>query len=240
MNPRFIAAHEISRWLPFTTSPFFVEDYYGNRTLYPQVVGTTKEYAYLEQAILRAILRKNVEEAVSTGNKKEELTTVGEYITITEKGIVINSTMFGQVVDPRDIAHIVLDGLEPSSTYILASQPETVLCYALCLEGTAFSDQTKPEEITITANGKKTILSISFDTLVWCMDQPGTEAIIDFSFHTASIDGKKNNSIPVVFGEVGLVIDSRGRPFDVPQDTSQGRERVKKWLGATAEVHLLQ
>lgn len=243
MDIVFLSAEEISCWLPFASSPFFIEDYFGNRQLYPNMIPLKNEYRLLDQAIIRARLRTLLQEVTNDKKRDETLLSLANYLTVSNHGVTIEKDLLRFVTDIREAILVALDGIEPSSTHFFKrhGNDELVLCYALCLEETAIAKENRPQKITLVyPNGGKKEVRFEPNTVTWLQGKPNQEAVLEFEFDGAKIDGKDHGSIPIVFGEAGLVIDARGRPFDKPDPEQAGRAQMDKWLSSLRNVRFIE
>lgn len=243
MEIHFLAAEEISAWLPFASSPFFVEDYFGNRQLYPHTLPLKKEYRLLDQAIIRANIRRILFELAGEKRAQEALLTIGNYVTISNHGVTLEKDILHLVTDIREGVLIGLDGVEPSSTQFFkrVNDAEVFLCYALCLEGSDIAKERRPQRVTFTfGNGDKKVISFEPNTITWLQSEPNEEALLEFEFSGTTVNGKDHGSIPLVFGEAGLVIDARGRPFEKPDQALGGQAVMAKWLSSLNDIRFIK
>lgn len=243
MDITFLSAEEISCWLPFATSPFFVEDYFGNRQLYPTMIPLKTEYRLLDHAIIRARLRSLLQEVSVDKKKDETLLPLANYLTVSNHGVTLEKDLLRFVTDIRESILVALDGIEPSSTQFFKrhDNDEVFLCYALCLEGIDIAKEKRPQKVTLTyATGEKKEVRFEPNTITWLQGKPSQEVVMEFEFETAKIDGKDHGSVPVVFGEAGLVIDARGRPFDKPDTEQLGRAQMARWLASLQNIRFIE
>lgn len=232
-----LPANDIACWLPFTSSPFFVEDYFGNMQLYPMVVPAKNEYKLLHHAIIRARLRQLSQEAKQKAEGTEPI-SFDQYVSVGNDGIVLTDILLQQSCDKRELVQVILDGLAPSSTYFMRqtnNQPRNV-CWACCLEGVYTEGDTVQVRLE---NSKMYDIALKANQVLWLAMPEGTEAMLEYTLHKATVNGHKSGSVPFVFGEEGLVIDTRGRPLTAPDNTLAGHEQMKNWLAAINEVRLL-
>jgi len=130
---------------------------------------------------------------------------------------------------------LVLDGLEPSTTAMFRQEvSEAVyLGQAICLEGEDLINKEHEAKITVSfADDRKKTIALAMDRLYWWQATPGTEATLEYSFTKAQLNNKHKGKLSIVFGEVGIVIDTRGRSFDLPSNTPEGKKRLQQWLAS--------
>lgn len=247
----YLPAEQINRWLPVSASPFFVEDYWGNRQLYPMQIPTSHEYKLLDHAILRALLRTYVINMAEGGTVAQRTPTatptdhkhdISDFVTIKDYGIVIEPTITRLTSDDREAVQIILDGLEPSSTQIFkqVESQEQFLAYCISLEGEKLSRAASSETVTITVNKQnRHTVTLETDKIYWYMAAPGTPVDISYELQKATINDKRMGTISTMFGVCGLIIDTRGRPFAAPHDDVESHERVKKWLACLHTITML-
>lgn len=242
MDLIYLPAEEITCWLPFASSPFYVEDYFGNRQLYPTMTPLKNEYQLLDLAIIRAQLRRMLQEKVVEGSTKDTLVSLANYVTISNHGVTIESDLLRYSKDIREAVLTILDGIEPSSTQFFkrVGQSENFICNALCLEGTQIAKEPRPQKILITfLTGEKKEVFVKPNTLTWLTSIPGDEALVEYDFNDATVSGKSSGSTSIIFGEAGFVVDTRGRPFEKPEDSLVGKAQIATWLGSLHDVRLI-
>ncbi len=241
MKFSYIPAEEIACWLPFSSSPFFIEDYFGNQALFPNTIPNTNEYRLLDLAILRAALRQSLnqsstKEVNGTGDKGvlSQSLVLPDLVTVENEGIIIEPHIFHYAKNAREAVLVALDGLEPSTTQFFRRQGNSTvyLGLALCIEGELHGNEDMAHDaLTVQfITGEKQTVPLKPDTLHWVAGQSGKEAQIEFSFSKATLNRKQKGNMSVVFGEIGMVVDTRGRPFAKPQPTDQGKARVSAWI----------
>lgn len=237
----YLPASDIAPWVPFATSPYFIEDYLGNHILNSRIVPEANEYKMLDHAILRARLRYAAKNIDATQLEAAGAVVFSELVSVSDAGLVLLPALLKSVSDTKEAVQIILDGLEPSSTPIYSGEGDHAkfLCYAVCFEGEMGGQITTEETVKVLfATGRVVDIPVRPDSLTWCLADP-QEAHLEFNLVHATINSKKSDSLPIAFGEMGIIIDSRGRPFTPPDVNEDGRKRLERWLTAREAVRLL-
>lgn len=250
MDLSYLPASEITCWLPVATSPFFVEDYYGNRLLYPKTLPSTEQYRLLDLAILRAQLRRlaaGQSEQAKLPDRKDQAATptpmeVPGYFSVTEQGITIENNISRYCTDAKEVIAVLLDALEPSTTqfFLQKDQITSYLGFAVCLEGEVGPLDGHHLSFQVTSeSGKHVMLKIVPNDLVWCSWASQEEIIVSFRLTKARILGQHKGSVTIPWSSTGFVIDTRGRPFTVPDDSPQGKAKLLHWQTVSERIQLL-
>ena len=78
-------------------------------------------------------------------------------------------------------------------------------------------------------NGQK----INFDEIFILKAKKGETVNLKIKLHgNLKVEKKNNFTVDVAGGEIGIIIDTRGRPMTLPTIDGFGRERLKRWQKA--------
>lgn len=234
-------AEEVLKWLPFEADPAEVENYLENKILYNQFVPATLRDLYIEQALAREKIAKASDLRKSVFARELKVSK-----------IFLTGAVFAKAPRLEQAAAIVLDSLEPQEpleivldenqwlpaigtlSFYSPELAEKVLeqCPLKPL-GTALP-VSSPAKITIdTGLEEAQEVLIEKEGLVLFPLGVGSKAQI-------VVEQKSGKQSLAVSGEeVGLVIDSRPRPLELPKDNAERRRILKEWgreLNAYGEV----
>jgi len=190
----------VGRWLPGSVDPTTLADSLGNKQLYPQTVPVTKQDLYLELALL-------IEDFLKDGK------------------IIVSEKLFTISPSRGELVLVVLNAVEPEGIKEIER-----LGTVIVPKGTVQKEQTVCEmKVDLGTTDTQTI-QVMFDELVLIPLPPQEKATVEIICKRPfSIEGKMKIKREVVGGEVGIVIDGRGRPFVPPAMDAQGRKRMLKW-----------
>ena len=249
--------NEINKWLPFLVSPLEIEDFLGNRELYPVSLPLTEKGSYLAAASLRYWLKETSAETPrktprNFGESRGKLKKTKD----TEKKLVLTSRFLAAVpnvglalllaVDacqPRQILEIYAEKIQESGQKRLGQRPESdqrrlgqrpeKLGTVISL--TEVDKKKKTLGKVVFSLGKKQVLEIKPEEIIHILVDKDTELKLDFHLRAAKVLGKTKTRISVSGGKVGVVIDSRGRPIE-PGEGEEGWEKIKRWTRVFVNV----
>src|SRR5215212_8269155 len=247
---------DIMRWLQLDISANMLREYLFQKSLYPSSIPATKDEYALSQAIARQALYLAVRKAQRDFPVQARSTQNGVMppldLIIGGGGVVSDGTSLGQsllllldAIQPVGITPILLDqnnllpmlGAAASRSHYLPVQviesgafiglgtvvsviasanygDEVLRAQLSSSEGTEARDEVKfgGLEILPLANGQSARLSL----------QP-------FHRADAGLGAGKSGTVTVTGGALGIVIDARGRPLQLPSDPVRRRELMKRW-----------
>ncbi len=247
---------EILRWSPLDVSTSLLRDFIYQKALYPSSISVTKEDQLLAQAITRQALYLAMQAAKrdfprSARPPRPGLLPVFEPI-LAGGGALGDAPTAAQglmllldAIQPVGISTIILD-----RSNLLPALGAASVCNSLLpvqvLEsgafqslGTAVSLISPPNPGALIArarltydNGTQARADVKFGDLELLPLPPGQSAKlaiqpqvgVDAGFGTG-----RTGSLTVSGGEMGVVIDGRGRPLVLPADDGLRRETLKQW-----------
>lgn len=231
-----IQAEHVLPWLPFESDLSQIKNFLGNKEIYPQLVPSSAKELQIEQASARAKIKAGAK------NKKSGIPASGASSNLREENVVCTGAVFSKAPQPWQVVAIILDSLEPEGLFdiyldqsqILPSigtlrhfDPETahrlINEHSPTLLATTFSvagnvklefdlDLPDPQELEVKA-GSLEIFPLS----------EGQKAKVAYT--TASEAGE----FEVAGGQIGLVIDSRPRPLELPANENQRIGCLQQW-----------
>ncbi len=249
----------IQRWLPEEVEEERVLAFLHNRELRPGTIPQTMTDLWLEQAVVREMLREALHIARPAWNL-ENVPRASERVMPYLDPILISGGGIVHMPRPGQALLAVLDGVQPAgiSTMLLdvnraapalgAVAAIKPLAAASALEtGTLVSLGTV---ISPVGNGRsnETVLSMKInyddggelaveahygDLEVWPL-LPGQSATIEIRparrFDVGLGGAGRGGKIRAIGGLVGLVVDARGRPLRLPEDEERRRQRLRHWV----------
>lgn len=175
-----LTADELNQWLKSKEQSYFIENYLGNKILYPQSIPSTMQDLEIDMAIFREYIRRSPQLVISPKNKK---------MVIPEEFIVRFPPIQKLISIILDV--VTLSTITPISIARFNGMVETV--------GTVVSiiNQNKEGFTDVNVNGQLLKLEVGSVTIL-----PNKEQNI-------IIQVEKNQPIKVNGGEIGVVIDLR-------------------------------
>jgi hypothetical protein len=247
--------NDVMRWLPLDISPNTVREYLFQKSLYPNSIPATADEQTIAQAIARQVLylavraaRRDFPESVrSQGGLMPPLDLI-----LAGGGAISDSTSLGQsllllldAIQPVGILPILLDqnnllpllGAAAARNHYLPVQ---------VIDSGAFIGLGTVVSVRASANYGEQVLRAKLTY------SDGTDARADVKFGgleilplpsgqtarlklqplqraDAGLGPGRGGGISVTGGALGVVIDARGRPLQLPSDPVRRRELIKKW-----------
>jgi len=220
-------AEDIRQFVPLEIRTSEIQNYFANKEFYPQIIPTTPRDHYLEQAAARVRIK------LATSNQQPA--TSNDYIIAT-------GGVFSKAPEPGQVILMLLDALQPSGLFrIFLDQKQmlpalaTLACYQeekaqeildrdpFVLWGTTFSlpgdvslridlDYTEPQELTVAA-GEIVLFPL----------EAGQTARVQFETQD------QRGEFEAEGGVCGLVVDTRGRPLELPPGEGERLRTLKEW-----------
>lgn len=200
---------QIARWLAEPTDPIELENWVGNKILGVKV-GENKAW---ELAVLREKIRKIREVG--------EIRDVGDFIKIIQE----------TTKDEKEILRVLLDVVEPEGIVEIEGIGILIAPVGEVRDVREVKEAKIAMEITIDKGGEKQKLKIPLDEIVVIPGVAGGEIKLEIKLKEGlKID--KKTSIKFQGLSERIIIDTRGRPLNLPTADLAGRERIKKWQKA--------
>ena len=246
----------IMRWLSLDISPNTLREYLFQKSFYPSAIPATKDEYAIMQAIARQVLYLSVRSArrdfpASARSAGADLMPPLDLI-LAGGGVVSEGASLGQsllllldAIQPIGVMPILLDqnNLLPSlgvaatrNSYLPVQVIESGAFIGL---GTVVSVNTTAEygEQVLRAkltysDGTEVRSEVKFGGLE-ILPLPGGQtaqlSLQPLRRADAGLGPGRSGVVPVTGGAMGVVIDARGRPLQLPADPVRRRELVKKW-----------
>ncbi len=244
----------LERWLPEEVETDQILSVLYNRALKPWTVPQQLLELWVEQAVVREMLRGAVQAASSTWNGGHNGPMPGFDPILISGGSLVHMPRPGQVL------LTLLDGLEPMgiSTVLLDSNRVAPALGAvagikpLAAASALDTGTVVPLGTVISPMGKarpgETILQMRIiyedssalnveahygELEIWPL-LPGQRATLELKPNRRfdiDLGGQGHGGkVEVVGGLVGLVVDARGRPLVLPEEPESRRRRLQRWL----------
>ena len=246
----------IMRWLQLDISANMLREYLFQKALYPSALPATKDEQGLAQAVARQALYLAVRTAQKDFPPQARLTRNGVMppldLILGGGGVIGEGTSLGQsllllldAIQPVGIMPILLDqnnllpllGVAASRSHYLPVQ--VIESGAFIGLGTVVSviasanygDQVLRARISYT-DGTEARAEVKFGSLEILPLPNGQAARLSLQpLHRADagLGPGKSGAVTVTGGALGVVIDARGRPLQLPSDPVRRRELMKRW-----------
>jgi len=253
---QYTEVEDIMRWLQLDISPNTLREYLFQKSLYPSAIPATLDEQAITQAIARQALYLSVRTAQKDFPANAHATRTGLMppldLIIGGGGAVSDGTSLGQSllllldgIQPVGILPVLLDqnnllpllGAASSRNHYLPIQ--VIESGAFIGLGTVVSviasanygDQVLRARLTY-ADGTEARAEVKFGGLEILPLPTGESARLSLQplrRADAGLGPGKNGSVTVTGGALGVVIDARGRPLQLPSDPVRRRELIKKW-----------
>ena len=243
---------DVMRWMTLDISPNVVREYLFQKSLYPGAIPATKD----EQAISQAVARQALYLAVRTLKKdfpglQTELMPPLDLI-IAGGGVISEGVSLGQsllllldAIQPVGILQILIDqnnllpllGAAAERNHYLPVQVVDSGAFiglgtVISVNATAnYGDQVLRAKLTY-ADGTDARVDVKFGGLEILPLPSGQSARLSLqplNRADAGFGSGRSGTVAVTGGALGVVIDARGRPLQLPSDPVRRRELIKKW-----------
>lgn len=255
---RYTTLNDITRWIPLEIAAETVREYLYQKSLYPSAIPATPE----ELAIEQAILRQNLQLAAHQMNNRLPPMLRGQNGLLPSfEPILASGAAITGAATPGQKLLILLDGLQPTGIGTLALDQNNLLSMlgaaselnsilpiqvidsgALSNLATVISPVSKAGPGTPIVQAKLTRddgTEISFEVKTGDLQmlpleagQTGRLVLRPLRRADVGLGPGKAGELDVIGSLLGIVIDARGRPLNLPQDNNQRKTLLKKWLAA--------
>lgn len=247
---------DIMRWLQLDISANMLREYMFQKSLYPASIPATKEEVAITQALARQALYLAVRTAQKDFPPHAHAARNGVMppldLILGAGGVISEGTSLGQsllllldAIQPVGIMPVLLDqnnllpllGVAASRSHYLPVQ---------VIESGAFIGLGTVVSVIASANygdpvvrarlsyadGTDARAEVKFGGLEILPLPNGQTARLSLQpFHRADagLGAGKSGTVTVTGGALGVVIDARGRPLQIPNDPVRRRELMKRW-----------
>jgi hypothetical protein len=253
---KYSSMSEIVRWLPNEATEGAVRDYIYNKALFPGTIPTDQSELHIEYALVRELIRAGLARSrsdwdqVSSGALLPPLEPViasgAAFARAPRPGLAGLALL--DAVQPQGITTLVLDPYNLISA-VGASAGVLPMVTVQALEsgsfvslGTVVSPVGKARygspavrlRLEPESGGELSEGVVHYGQLRLLPLRQGEHARLTLrperGFDVGFGGRGKAGALRVAGGALGLIIDARGRPLELPRDIVQRRERNLKWL----------
>jgi len=253
----------ISRWLYLDVPDSYVQEYLYQKSCYPASLPATPEDLDVEQAIARQVMQlatKKIIRSLPPTVQRYSTGLVPWFEPIVASGSVLTSAPnYGQSlltvldgIQPTGVTTVVLDQNYMASALGAAAALNPVLAVQVLETSTFFNLGTVIVPIgnarfgtpvarvrIVYEDGKENSVEVKQGAIEVLPLPAGQAAKVHLTpLHRYDVGmgaSGKGGGLRVVGGSLGVVIDARGRPVQLPEDPLRRRELIRKWrwsLGA--------
>ncbi len=209
---------KVARWIPFAVDHQEVEDFVGNKLFYPTTIPQDWRELILHQAFLCEKLR--LEQKVSG----EKITDAPESLLVPPAIVKLSPCLWQAV-------YLFLNSFEPEGVFkLLIKQEEKTENLGTCVCFSGLSEKDEKIELKSDFKDGQKKIQIEKDTIFVIPLKTEEEAEISVKTNGLKLCGKNEQRIKVSGGEVGIIIDTRGRPLKLPTCDGVGREQINRWM----------
>ncbi len=256
---RQIPLSKVTRWLPIDMAEDEVRDYIYNKALHPASIPTEPEELHVEYALARQLIRTAVLEARSSWPMlrtalASELLPPMEPVLATG-GALARASRSGyaalvllDALQPVGVTTLVLDPYSLAPALGAAAGPLPMATVQVLESGSFISLGTVVSPVGRGRMGRPALRlrldregegesiegEVRFGQLVVVPLSPGQHGRLTLrperGFDVGFGGPGKAGVVRVSGGAVGLIIDARGRPVQLPSDPGRRRELNQKWL----------
>lgn len=247
---------DIMRWLQLDISQNMLREYLFQKSLYPSSIPATKDEQALSQAIARQALYLAVRKAQKDFPAQARPTQTGLMppldLILGGGGVISDGTSLGQsllllldAIQPVGIVPILLDqnnllpmlGVAASRSHYLPVQViESGAFIGLgtvvsVIASASYGDQVLRAKLTYD-DGTEARAEVKFgglEILPLLNGQSARLSLQPLRRADAGLGAGKSGTVTVTGGALGVVIDARGRPLQIPSDPVRRRELMKRW-----------
>lgn len=253
-----ISLEQIAQWLPLEVGEEYLQDYIHNKIHSPGSLPVTQEELAIELALARQVIRQAIQRTQSDSlplkfEVKSGVLPAFEPI-LAAGSVITRAPSYGQsllllldALQPTGITTFVLDQSNLTAPLGAASVFNPLLVVQI-LESSAFLSLATIISPVVSASpgtpvmhvrviyesGDEVSFEVKYGTLEALplpMGQSARIRIQPMQRADVGMGGPgRGGTVRVVGGALGVVIDARGRPLQLPDDAGRRRELFKKWL----------
>ncbi|HLZ81371.1 MAG TPA: glutamate mutase L [Ktedonobacteraceae bacterium] len=248
-----VGLQRITRWLPFDISEDELRQYVLNRMLHPHVLPTSQRDLQISQAFAREALILTVEAV-----KQNNFEWLDADLILATGGILSHAPKYGQAalmlldaLQPRGVTSLVLDrtmlisqlGAVATVAPVAAVQVNENDAVTHRLGTCVIPFGTMPKgEIAVRVgieymNGRQVTVDVMSGSIEVVPLRTNEQALLSL-FPAPTVDvglgpGERARAAEEIDGGlVGLIIDARGRPLDLPTNEKERQARLLQWMQA--------
>ncbi|MFC2042830.1 glutamate mutase L, partial [Chloroflexota bacterium] len=251
---------EISRWISLDIADDDVRNYLFNKSLYPSSLPVEEKDLAIEQAVARQVIRGALKKASERFPDKEF--NYPKHLLPWFEPIIAAGSVLTQSPSVDQTALMLIDSLQPTGVTTLlldhnyltsalgaaASINQLMVVHVLETEafmhlGTVITPVGEAPIGTpvlrlqmIRDDGQDVDLEIQYGDLELIPLPVGQKARLQlYPLHLFDVGmgaPGRGGAMRVMGGELGVIIDARGRPLELPDDRNERSELLAKWCRA--------
>ncbi len=255
---QLIPVDHIAYWVSEEISRASIRDYLYNKATHPASIPVTQEEMTIEQAISRQLMRVAVSQVIPS-LPFEIMGPEGDLLPWFEP-ILASGSVLSHAPTPGQSLLMLLDGLQPTGiTTVVLDQNDLMASLGVAAEANALMAVQVLEShaflnlgTVIAPVGKarrgmpvlrvqatfednsETQIEVKFGSIEVIPLPSGQSAQLQLRplhrFDVGMGGPGRGGRVRVVGGNLGITIDARGRPLQLPSDPELRRESMKRWL----------
>jgi hypothetical protein len=241
----------IARWLPFTMTEDELRQYTLNQLLHPQAAPTSTRELQIAQAFAREAIILTLE-----GAKQSNISQFNADLILATGGVIAHAPKYGQVVlmlldalQPRGVTSLVLDRtmlisqlgavatVAPVAAVQVNENDAVTHRLGTCVIpfGGLPAGQVAVRVGLEYSNGRQVMVDVMTGSLE-VIPLPVNEQALLTLYPAPSVDvglgpGERARAAEEIDGGLlGLIIDARGRPLQLPSNESERQARLLQWM----------
>jgi len=256
--PDQIPLNNMMRWVAADVSEADLRDYLFNKSIHPESLPATADEIAIEQALARQVMQGALKQAAYSFPR--DVVPPGDGLLPSFEPIITTGSVLAQAPNLAQSVLMMLDGIQPTgiTTMVLdqnqiiwalgAAAPVNPALVVQVLDsnsllhiGTVISPMGNVRAGSpvlrvkvIYDNGQEAGLEVKQGNLEVLPLPAGRVAKLQLQpLHRADIGmgaPGRGGGLRVTGGAMGVIIDARGRPLQLPADRARRQEMFKKWL----------
>jgi hypothetical protein len=255
--------NSITRWLYLEVPESYVREYLLHKAAYPSSLPATPEDLDIEQAIARQVMQLATRKIAL--NLPPSVQRYGKNLMPWFEPVVASGSVFAGAPNNGQSLMMILDGIQPTgvTTIVLdqnniasalgaAATLNQVLAVQVLENSTFYNLGTVISTVgsarfgtpvarvrIVYEDGKENSVEVkqgAIEVLPLPSGQAAKLHLTPLHRYDVGMGGSgRSGGLRVVGGAMGVVIDARGRPVQLPEDAARRRELIRKWrwtLGA--------
>ncbi len=248
----------LTRWLSREPDADEVLNYMWNKSLFPHTVPNTHEELEIEHAVAREIIRYAASSARQSWRGVSQRGLLPSFETILLSGAALTNTPgYGlsllvalDALLPVGVSRVYLDPycIAPALGVVAPSDPQVVV---QMLQTGAFYDlgtvvsisgRARQGEIVLTGSlrpegsNKPEPFEVRYGSISMLPLAYGERAELTLQPRHVGVEGiGRKRKMAITGGELGLVVDARGRPWRFPRAAEQRHLLLRSWQQAVAQ-----
>lgn len=228
-----IEPSEVAFFLPFDARPAEVSNFLGNKNLYPPLLPTTMRELQMEQAIAKAKIKSAIRHQPPSTPNHSVIATGGVFSKSPEAWQVVAIIL--DALEPEGLLDIYLDQEQilPAIGTLLNFDQETgqklLLRHSPTLLAATLSTGGEVELELDLGLAESPQITIAAGNIEIVPLQEEKQARIRFKSE------KTAGELAVRGGRIGLVVDTRPRPLNLPRDDRQRQRLLQRFAQSLSE-----